>query len=89
MTKVALPRQPGEQWNAADGVHIEVRGLAPPAPFVQIIKLIESLPVPCPVIVHHDREPLPLYDELAQRGWSAQRIAGDAGEVRLCLSRLD
>lgn len=83
MTKDSLARQPGEQWSAADGVHIEVRGLAAPAPFVQIIQLLESLSVPCSIIVHHDRDPLPLYDELAQRGWSAQRIAGDAGIVGL------
>lgn len=87
MTDTTFTRQGGERWNDADGVHIEVRGLAPPAPFVQIIKLIESLPVPCPVIVHHDRDPLPLYDELAQRGWRAERIDGDAGEVRLRLSK--
>lgn len=82
-----LGRSPGEHWRAGDGIHIEVRGLAPPAPFVQIIQLIESLPTPCPVIVHHDRDPLPLYDELAQRGWSAERIEGDVDEIRLRLSR--
>ena len=87
MTISAFGRQPGERWDDADGVHIEVRGLAPPAPFVQIIELIESLPVPCTVIVHHDRDPLPLYDELEQRGWSAERIGGDVGEFRLRLSR--
>ena len=83
----ALGRRPGERWNDPDGVHIEVRGLAPPAPFVQIIQLIVSLPVASAVIVHHDRDPLPLYDELAQRGWSAKRIDGDAGEFRLRLSK--
>lgn len=80
-------RSPGEQWRAADGVHIEVRGLAPPAPFVLIVKLIESVTEATAVIVHHDRDPLPLYDELAQRGWSAQRVQGDVGEVRLRLTQ--
>ena len=61
MTKHSLTRQPGEQWSAADGVHIEVRGLAARAPFVQIIQLLESLSVPCSIIVHHYRDPLPLY----------------------------
>jgi len=80
-------RSPGEQWTESDGVHIEVRGLAPPSPFVLILKLIESVADATPVIVHHDRDPVPLYAELAQRGWMAQRIEGDAGEVRLRLSR--
>ena len=87
MTISAFGRQPGERWDDADGVHIEVRGLAPPAPFVQIIRLIESLPVASAIIVHHDRDPLPLYDELAQRGWSARPIEGDAGEFRLRLAK--
>src|SRR5450756_1205886 len=90
MTDVPITRQPGEHWNDADGVHIEVRGLVPPAPFVQIIRLIESLPVASAIIVHHDRDPLPLYDELAQRGWSARRIdcllyTSDAADDLLCV----
>lgn len=80
-------RRPGEQWTQPDAVHIEVRGLAPPSPLVLILKLIESIDDSMPVIVHHDRDPVPLYTELAQRGWTAQRIEGDVGEVRLRLSK--
>jgi hypothetical protein len=40
------------------------------------------------VIVHHDREPLLLYPELAERGWSAQRMDAPPGEVRLVLERI-
>lgn len=87
MSTAASPRRPGEQWTEGDGVHIEVRGLFPPSPLVMIIKLIESLDGSLPVVVHHDRDPLPLYAELAQRGWTVQRIDGDVGEVRLRLSR--
>lgn len=87
MTDAPITRQPGERWNDANGVHIEVRGLAPPAPFVQIIRLIESLPVASAIIVHHDRDPQSLYDELARRCWSARRIEGDAGEFHLRLAK--
>jgi len=80
-------RTPGEPWRDTDGIHIEVRGLAPPAPLVAIIKLVESVLDATPVIVHHDRDPVPLYAELAQRGWIAQRIEGESGEVRLRLSK--
>lgn len=84
---MTVARSTGEQWTESDGVHIEVRGLAPPSPFVLILKLIESMDDSTPVIVHHDRDPVPLYAELAQRGWMAQRIEGDTGEFRLRLSK--
>lgn len=80
-------RRPGEQWTEPDGLHVEVRGLAPPSPFVTIIRLLESLGAAATLIVHHDREPVPLYAELAQRGWRAEHIPGEPGEVRLKLLR--
>jgi hypothetical protein len=87
MDALALPRRPGEHWVEEDAIHIEVRGLAPPGPFVAIIKLIASLTEPVPVIVHHDRDPVHLYAELAERGWLAERMDGEPGEFRLRLSR--
>jgi hypothetical protein len=39
------------------------------------------------VIVHHDRDPLLLYAELAEIGWVAERIGAEPGEVRLRLTR--
>jgi len=74
-------------WRDAAGIHIDVRGLAPPAPLVAIIRLLESVSDTTPVIVHHDRDPKLLYPELAERGWTAEPIAGEAGEVRLKLQR--
>jgi hypothetical protein len=40
------------------------------------------------VIVHHDRDPLLLYPELAELGWVAERIDAPAGEVRLRLAHV-
>ena len=87
MKPAPAPRGPGEQWLEPDGIHIEVRGLSPPGPFVAIIRLIESLGEFTPVTVHHDREPAPLYAELAERGWLARRIDGEPGEFRLHLTK--
>lgn len=84
---MATARRPGEQWTEPDGLHVEVRGLAPPSPFVTIIRLLESLSDAATLTVHHDREPVPLYAELAQRGWRAEHIPGEPGEVRLKLLR--
>ena len=75
------------RWTDADGIHIDVRGLAPPGPLVAIVELIESLRDATPVIVHHERDPVMLYGELAERGWTAERIAAAEGEVRLKLER--
>lgn len=73
------------RWRDADAWHIDVRGLAPPQPLVAVLRLVESVRDATPVIVHHDRDPVMLYPELAERGWTAARLAGEPGEVRLVL----
>lgn len=73
------------QWTDDDGRHIDVRGLPPPEPMVAILSLLER--DIDSVIVHHDRDPIFLYPELAERSWSHRRIPGDPGEVRLLLTR--
>jgi uncharacterized protein (DUF2249 family) len=72
-------------WTEADGTHIDVRGLPPPQPLVQILRLVANVPAGTAITVHHDRDPQLLYPELAQVGWQAERIAGEPGEVRLRL----
>lgn len=79
---------PGRRWVEADGVHIDVRGLRPPAPLVAILALVESIGDETPVIVHHERDPQMLYPELAEIGWTAVRIDGPPGEVRLKLEKV-
>lgn len=73
------------QWRDADGEHIDVRGLAPPQPLVEILRRVDSLPRDAVLIVHHDREPMLLYPELAERRWLADALVAPAGEVRLRL----
>jgi hypothetical protein len=79
---------PARRWTAADGVHIDVRGLDPPGPLVAILALIDSMTDASAVFVHHDRDPKMLHPELAERGWAALPIAAPAGEVRLKLERV-
>ncbi|MEO8309907.1 MAG: DUF2249 domain-containing protein [Caldimonas sp.] len=75
------------RWRDAEGTHIDVRGLPPPEPLVAILSLVRQLEATTRLIVHHDRDPKLLYAELAEIGWGAERIAGAAGEVRLCITR--
>ncbi len=79
----AQPRR----WNDTVGEHIDVRGLPPPEPLVEILRLVSTVEQGKAVVVHHDRDPVLLYPELAQVGWWAERIPGDPGEVRLLLTR--
>lgn len=76
------------RWRDGQGEHIDVRGLAPPQPLVAILRLIRELgDTGLAVIVHHDRDPLLLYPELAEMGWAAQRLPSAAGTVVLRLDR--
>lgn len=86
---LAPTQGPGRQWREGDALHIDVRGLAPPQPLVAILRLIESAPLATPVVVHHDRDPVLLYPELAERGWVAESMPCPPGEIRLRLSRGD
>jgi hypothetical protein len=81
-------------WTTPDGVHLNVRGLECPAPMVQTLGLIERGDVGNVIIVHLDQEPLFLYPELDDRGWSHEVISSSCGdpscedEVRLRLVRM-
>lgn len=76
------------QWRDEEGLHIDVRGLEPPQPMLAILKLLESGAVESgAVVVHHEREPVFLYPELAERGWRHELQPADAGEVRLRITR--
>jgi len=78
---------PGRMWREPDGLHVDVRGLPPPEPMVAILAAIEAPSEEGPVIVHHFREPIYLYPEFAERGWSHSIVPGDPDEVRLHLTR--
>jgi hypothetical protein len=75
----------GRRWQEAGAWHIDVRGLAPPQPLVAVLRLVESVTDATPIVVHHDRDPVLLYPQLAERGWAALRIEGEPAEVRLYL----
>ena len=66
---------------------IDVRGLEPPQPLVEIISLLESSDVGDTVIVLHDRDPLLLYPELEDRHWEWSSLPAPEGELHLRLTR--
>jgi Uncharacterized conserved protein (DUF2249) len=82
MTSDAAPRR----WRDGQGEHIDVRGLPQPQPLVAILRLVRELGnAGGALIVHHDRDPLMLYGELAAIGWTAERLPAAPDEVTLRL----
>jgi hypothetical protein len=71
------------EWDEDGTSHIDVRGLPPPQPLVAILRRVYGLRRGQELVVHHDRDPLLLYPELAEIRWYAQRVPAPAGEVRL------
>lgn len=73
---------------------MDVRGLEPPEPMVEILGLIDSGQAGTVLIAHLDREPIFLYPELDDRGWAHEVMepgcaAGDCADgVRLRITRL-
>jgi len=74
-------------WIENGTTHIDVRGLGAPEPMVAILTLLEQPEQSGPVIVHHDRNPVYLYPELAERGWGYEISLNEPGNVRLYLTR--
>lgn len=74
-------------WPEGDALHIDVRGMVAPGPLTAILALIDGGDHAGTIVVHHEREPVYLFPELAERGWTADRIDGEPGEVRLMLRR--
>jgi hypothetical protein len=79
-------------WRTAEGLHDDVSGLDPPEPMVAILSLIDSGEVEGALIAHLDREPIFLYPELDDRGWSHELVPscgdpGCPGEVQLRMVR--
>jgi hypothetical protein len=72
-----------------DGLaHIDVRGLPPPQPLIAILQRVHTLGRTERLVVHHDRDPMLLYPELAEIGWEAERVPAPPGEVRLLLKAI-
>lgn len=76
---------PGRHWRGPDGVHVDTRGLSPPDPLVSILWHVERPGERGPVTVYLDRNPVHLYPELAERGWTVERLPDEPGTVRLVL----
>ncbi len=63
--------KPGKPEFNEEVFELDVRGLEPPEPMVKILETLPGLSDNTILLVHHHREPLMLYDKLAERGYTA------------------
>ena len=74
------------RWRDGDGEHLDLRGLQPPQPLVKVLRLLPELQAAgCSLLLHLDRDPVMLYPELEDLGWSVEPLPSSEGEVRLQL----
>jgi len=77
----ARPMGSPRVWRTVDAVHIDVRDLEPPEPMIAILRTIDEGTVDTALIAHLDREPIFLYPELDDRGWSHEIIQSSCGST--------
>ncbi|HET9717898.1 MAG TPA: DUF2249 domain-containing protein [Pseudolabrys sp.] len=68
-------------WRTAEAVHIDVRGLDPPEPMIAILQAIDGGEVDGVLIAHLDREPIFLYPELDERGWTHEMLQSSSADA--------
>jgi len=74
---------------SADGdmVVLDVRGLEPPEPMVQILERLDTLPAGQRFVVLHERRPMFLYPQLDERGFLHDTEELEPGLVRIVIRR--
>ena len=66
---------------------LDVRGLEPPLPMLQVLEAIERLPADGQLEVRHDRRPMLLYPQLDARGFVHETDEPEPGLVRILIRR--
>ena len=72
---------------AAGGATLDVRGLEPPLPMVQVLERLESLGPGSTLTVLHERRPTFLYPQLDARGFRHETDEREPGVVRIVIRR--
>ncbi len=75
-------------WFDAEGLHLDVRGLPPPAPMIEALRLLDGLKDGGDsILLHTPQFPVPLLPELEERGWAWEDVADTPEGSILRLSR--
>lgn len=65
-------------WRTVDAIHIDLRGL--PEPVAMVLQTIEGGDVDTALVGHFDQEPILLYPDLEERGWSHEVMEPHCGD---------
>ena len=68
-------------WRTAEGIHLDLRGLQDRrSRSPRFCSTIESGKVDAALVGHFDQEPISLYPELEERGWSHEIVESQCGD---------
>ena len=76
----ARPEDGSRMWRTAEGIHLDLRGLQSPELMATVLRTIESREIDAALVGHFDREPISLYPELEERGWSHEIVESHCGD---------
>jgi len=74
-------------WHEDGLIHIDVSALPAPDPFVAALRLIEHPGIGDEIVFHNDREPVHLFTELLEQGWTWRVETDRPGEFRMRVIR--
>ena len=69
------------------GIHLDVRGLAPPEPLTRALQALENLSSVDRLCLLIDREPFPLYGILQDEGYHYATKIGADDHYEICIWR--
>lgn len=81
------PANTERMWRTVDAVHLDLRDLPADEAVDSVLAVIDSGKVHGALIAHVDSEPIMLYPELEERGWSHELVVhshGGGGGERHC-----
>ncbi|GAA0567439.1 DUF2249 domain-containing protein [Caenispirillum bisanense] len=82
----AEPDAPRKFWIEEDGLHLDVRGLPPPGPMLEVLRFLDGGAHAQTLMVHVPQFPVHLIPELEDRGWTYEIVAEAPGHTVLRLA---
>ena len=79
----APPETPAAAAAQEKIIELDVAGLEPPEPMMKILASLPRIDAHTVMVVHHHREPLMLYDKLAERGYVWTTTKRSENEFRI------
>jgi len=76
----ARPADSSRLWRTAEGTHLDLRGLPLAESMDTVLRTIEGGDIDTLLIGHFDSEPIFLYAELEERGWSHEAVNSQCGD---------